>query len=558
MAEDSAQSIQEPARVRYSRAFRPLSCWLLISAGMLAWDYHRTHAPRTTLKFDVRIDGKTVSNPRSYSASVGKSPVESGSVAPIGWRTLQVAMPDAEPVQKSLFIWYGENEAGDVDLNWNRGVLELKIEPSARLVQLTGPHHSFSLTNSSGITVSIPVGSYKIASVFEHVREQHEVRVGHNETNLFVIKPNLGTVRVSSDPTGGTFRLSAGGQNPFRTEGDTPALVTGLPAGKYQLVVWRGDYVKEMPLDVKKWETNEVSVVFEYGEVKVVSDPDGATIFLGDKELGQTPRTLSKLKPGPYRFRLEKAGYASALVSTELLGTNSITIRTNLLNIRYTEAIANARREAGSLSPDFRRALASIELALKEKPDDPEALTLKSELAVALQGQEEREAEQKRRAELDARRLSANQTFDQATTGIRQAELFDTHRWEFQLQIENVRTGLLRALSKSSPAWTVDKEIRVNPTSILFYCKPKGLLSFGKQCVFLVSEFNTNEVSVHAKFWDYIVSKNVTISLLRGVTPESLIPIHKNFFPSEQAAAIEARRRDMAQNFHTVLQNELR
>lgn len=558
MADESAETNQGVPRVHSARAFRPLFYWLVIGAGLLAWDYDRKHAPRTTLKFGVRIEGKTVVNPSAYSATVGKWRVEPGSVAPIGWRKLRVAMPDAEPFQEPLFVWYGENEVGDIDLKWNRGVLDLKIEPMARLVQLIGPHHGFSLTNASGTTVSIPVGSYRVAVAFEHLSEQYELRVEHNATNPFVIKPNLGTVSLSSEPGGARFRLSAPGRNAVSAEGDAPALLTGLPAGNYQLRAWRGDYVKEMPLDVKKWETNRVSIAFAYGEVKVISDPAGATIFRGDKELGQTPKTLSELKPGPHRFRLEKSGYTSAEVSVELLGTNTITVTTNLLSLRYAEAIANARRDAGGLSPDYRRALTNVELALKEKPDDAEALALKSELEIALRGQEEREAQQKKRAELDARKRSASQAFERTTTNIRQAELFDTHRWEFQSQVGKVREGLLRAFNKSSTTWTVEREIKVDPETVAFYCKPKALLALGRQCVVLASQVDTNEVHVYAKFWDYVVSKKVTISILQGVTPDSLIPIHQSFFPPDQAAKIEARRRDLAEDFHTHLQTELR
>lgn len=115
MTQDSAQSSQEPARLRYSRAFRPLSYWLVISAGLLAWDYHRKHAPLTTVRFTVRVEGQTVGNSSAYSATVGKWRVEPGSVAPIGWRNFKVIMPDAEPFEKRLFIWYGENEVGDVE-----------------------------------------------------------------------------------------------------------------------------------------------------------------------------------------------------------------------------------------------------------------------------------------------------------------------------------------------------------------------------------------------------------------------------------------------------------
>ena len=331
MAEDSDQNSQETARARYSRAFRPLSCWLVISACLLAWNYHQKDAPLTTVKFTVRIEGKTIGDSSVYAAEVGSQRVASGSVAPIGWHNFKVVVPDTNPFEKRVFIWYGENEVGDIGLEWNRGVLDLKIEPAAKFVRLVGPHHGFLLTNSSGEKVSIPVGRYQVGTVFNHISEQHTVEVGRNETNSLLIKPSLGAVRIMSEPAGAKFRLSDGEvRNPINMEGEVPALLTGLPVRQYQLHVWRGDYTKQTSLEVKKWETNNVNVAFEYGEVKVASEPEGATIFSGNKDLGQTPKTLTELKPGPFKLRLEKEGFTSAEMSVEVLGTNLITITTKL------------------------------------------------------------------------------------------------------------------------------------------------------------------------------------------------------------------------------------
>lgn len=112
--------------------------------------------------------------------------------------------------------------------------------------------------------------------MLNHLSEHHTVQVGRNETNSLLIKPNVGTLSVSSEPPGAEFSLSATGRNRINEQGNVPKLIEGLPAGNYQLRVWRGDYVKEMTPAVKKWETNRINVAFEYGEVRVVSEPDGA------------------------------------------------------------------------------------------------------------------------------------------------------------------------------------------------------------------------------------------------------------------------------------------
>ncbi|MBM3836013.1 MAG: PEGA domain-containing protein [Verrucomicrobia bacterium] len=553
MSEDFAQLGVESTRKRLSRAFRPLTYWVLISFALLIWDYHRKHAPITTLRFDVRIEGKSA-QPSVYTATLGKWRVEPGSVAPIGWRKLRVSIPDAGIFEKRLFVWYGENIVGNIALEWKRGILDLKVEPKARLVRLIGPHHSFSLTNSSGANVSVPVGSYHVMTIFDHLSEQHQVEVSPNETKSFALKANLGSVNITSEPSGAKFRLSTSGRNPFNADGDTPALLMGLPLGSYQLRAWRDDYVREISLDVKKWQTNEVHVAFEYGEVKLTSEPDGAAIYSGNRRLGQTPATLSELKLGPQRFRLEKVGYAPTEVNVELLGTNLVVVNTNLVSLRYIEGMATARRDLGSNSPDYRKAMAGVEQALSEKPNDAEAVALKSQIEPGFASQVEKEAQQAQVAALVGRKHSAKQVFDKTISSIPQTELFDAHLWEFQTSLPTIRDALLRAVTKTLVKWNVTKEVRANDETLIFYGTSKGLLSSGKQFVILASQVDSNLVHVHAKFWDYTMATSRAIPPYQGKID---VPLNPKFFIPEEAANIEARRREIPTNVRSVLQKEL-
>ena len=101
------------------RAFRPLFWWLAISAILLPWDYHRRHAARTYVLFEVSVEGQPVLDPRGYAATLGQHSVIPGSVVPVGWRTFRVDMPDAEPFGRRVFIWYRTNDLGRADLVWS-------------------------------------------------------------------------------------------------------------------------------------------------------------------------------------------------------------------------------------------------------------------------------------------------------------------------------------------------------------------------------------------------------------------------------------------------------
>jgi hypothetical protein len=184
-------------------------------------------------------------------------------------------------------------------------------------------------------------------------------------------------------------------------------------------------------------------------------------------------------------------------------------------------------------------------------------LALKLELEQSLRGQQEREAIQAKQAAVESRRRAAGQAFERITSEFRQSELFDTHRWEFRSELGKVREALLQALGKSVIPWTLEKEVSPDSETVVVYGKPKGIVVLGRHCVVLASQIDAGEVMVYAKFWDYIMSNNVSFTL-KGVSPDSLIPIHKSSFPSEQAATIDARRRNIAEDFRRRIEAELR
>ena len=280
---------QETRRQRVSRAFRPLACWLLISLFLLAWDFHTKNVNRTTLNFKVTIEGNPVEHDSDYQATIGKWRVGPGLVAPIGWRTLKVTVPDAEPYEKRLFIWYGTNRTDDIDFQWKRGALAISSDLPVKKLELVGPHYRFSLTNSTDITVTIPVGTYRATATFERLVETYLIEVREEQTNQFSIRPSLGSLELSTQPEKASFRLRYRGTPDFLETGESPALLQGLPAGKYDLQVSRGDYVKESSLTLRKWLTNRVNTAFDFHRQDAAGDNSGHV----DRDQTGNPKTAA-------------------------------------------------------------------------------------------------------------------------------------------------------------------------------------------------------------------------------------------------------------------------
>jgi hypothetical protein len=83
------------------------------------------------------------------------------------------------------------------------------------------------------------------------------------------------------------------------TFGNTPITVDNLPTGKYTVRIKRSgwpDFVQE--IDLQPNAMVAVEHAFKGVGVTLKSDPAGATIFMGDSELGKTPLTVD-LPPEP-------------------------------------------------------------------------------------------------------------------------------------------------------------------------------------------------------------------------------------------------------------------
>ncbi len=72
----------------------------------------------------------------------------------------------------------------------------------------------------------------------------------------------------------------------------------------------------------------------EFGNIVVETDPPGASIFDGDKELGITPKTLSHHQTGPFEFTLRLLGYNDLKLSGSLDSKQTLAISKPLTRSR--------------------------------------------------------------------------------------------------------------------------------------------------------------------------------------------------------------------------------
>jgi sulfatase-modifying factor enzyme 1 len=132
---------------------------------------------------------------------------------------------------------------------------------------------------------------------------------------LWLMRPQPGTVEISSDPTGATILVDQ----------SKPCGVTPL-----RLKLSRGDHVIEARHDqlglfeeatncvVESGKSAQVHFQFPYGTVTIKSDPPGATVLRDGLELGRIPMdgqplVLSPVAPGVVRYQLSLEPYEPAV-----------------------------------------------------------------------------------------------------------------------------------------------------------------------------------------------------------------------------------------------------
>ena len=159
----------------WRRAIRPLIWWSIMVLLMFAYRTHQRLSARTTIRFEPSLAGKSL----GYEAEArfdGQS-LMSGQRVPIGWHTLTVSHPKTKTFSTNLFVWYGQHDLGGIELERATGVLVVNASPAAHYLTIRGPEFSVTLTNSLGITSSVPTDRYVVEVAYKYWQQKEAVTV---------------------------------------------------------------------------------------------------------------------------------------------------------------------------------------------------------------------------------------------------------------------------------------------------------------------------------------------------------------------------------------------
>ncbi|MFO1459486.1 MAG: PEGA domain-containing protein [Verrucomicrobiota bacterium] len=333
----------------------------------LGWDYHRRHLRETTVTAEVFVEGNAV-GPR-YDLREGGVLLTLWRPKGILWREIEVSAKDAEPLTTNLFVWYGENSLGRVDLERGRGKIELQVSPRPARYSLKSGVVEYS--TPTGFFSNIPAGEYE--AVFKYTDKivaRLPVRVVSNERRTVAVTNDVGCIELVVKGETGEFLLEGlGGEG--RWTGTLPFSVPYVRPGEFRLLAHRREYGIDRRLKVEPGKTNRVEIEFAYGSLDISTKPEGASIFISGKSFGESPKVFDGLIPGSYTFELRKEGFDSVRVEAPVLGNETNRVVRELVNTRYREAME--RFQGAKLAGRYVEAEDALKDALSAVPEDPVA-----------------------------------------------------------------------------------------------------------------------------------------------------------------------------------------
>ena len=360
------------------RVLRPLGVWALLVLAMFGYRTHERLLAETRLSFVASVPGEAQF---SGEARLDGQPFRSDSLVSLGPHTLTIQHPKAEPFTSEFWVWYGGRNFGGITLVRAQGTLVVSADPPAPRLTIRGPELSLSLTNSTGITSSVPTDRYVIEAQYSHWRDRQEVTVRSGSTESQRFAPKFGAMRIEANRPDVAFVLrNAEGETVW--QGSTPVLLGELPAAPYRVLATYLREQQEVRTAVGAGETNTVQVDFTLGSASMESEPAGAEIVGADgRRWGVTPVLLHDLRPGKWEFVLRKDGHLPASASVQIVADQTNRFQTTLVNADYAQAISAAREYLTQGDPD--RALEVLEKALEIKPGDLDAMKLQRQAGIS-------------------------------------------------------------------------------------------------------------------------------------------------------------------------------
>jgi len=171
--------------------------------------------------------------------------------------------------------------------------------------------------------------------------ERRDIEIKEKETTdlgTIVLKRQIGSIEVTSEPSSLPYEIKPAGSfftNPSDIHtGQTPATVTDLPAGSYQVTITRANWAPNVStITVERNATAKVNGDFPGGTVVINSTPSGANVLRDNQvSIGTTPVTIYGIPLGNVSYTVVQRGYDPITVSGKVEAGKTLNLSATLLD----------------------------------------------------------------------------------------------------------------------------------------------------------------------------------------------------------------------------------
>jgi len=261
--------------------------------------------------------------------SIGISPLENYGVAAEENLAVRLRQPGYFTFDTAIVVKTGERFRLSQSLRPATVQVAVIINPATAQVIIDDQ----TISPSRRANLELKVGQHRIRVLnagYISVDEPFILQQDLNDTlryNLVKLPgpaANAGGLSITSQPDGATITLNGA------PAGKTPYQNQNLKPGRYKVVASKEGFENYSgEVTVRSGETVPLEVTLKAltvtGRLSIKSDPEGATIFLDGRELGNTPQELNNVPAGSRQIELRKKGYkeynATVVVEAQQLRT---------------------------------------------------------------------------------------------------------------------------------------------------------------------------------------------------------------------------------------------